>query len=451
MKSIKRSQKLISVILFVFIAGMAFLVYKIQKEASFYISNSDSQVIGNVYDRNGDVLFDGTGDYSKYEENHFLDVGNIIGDDMGQMTNTLVSANIKKLNNYSFSQGLVHDGGKSAIYSTIDHVANRAVYDSFGDRNGCAVAYNYITGEILICVSRPSLDITKGYADIDNFESGTLISKTLYGTVPGSTQKISTLAAAFEIMGADKLFSKSYTCNGTYRNLGGQDILCHNLSGHGTENIQEAFENSCNVFFAQLVEDPDMPLDGIERVYTSMGYAINGAPQNTIDINGIKCETASTTLTNSYDFDTQWGCIGQGKTLVSPMQLMIWQSAIANESGQMTMPHIIDHVTNVKGKITEIANTDHSGNIFTADTAKQVKQVMLENGQNYTSSIEGYTIGVKSGTAQVKEGAEENSLLTGFVNDNRHPIAFCVMIEDKNNGNVKTEDITKVLLDELCA
>ncbi len=94
MKSIKRSQKLISVILFVFIAGMAFLVYKIQKEASFYISNSDSQVIGNVYDRNGDVLFDGTGDYSKYEENHFLDVGNIIGDDMGQMTNKIGRAHV---------------------------------------------------------------------------------------------------------------------------------------------------------------------------------------------------------------------------------------------------------------------------------------------------------------------------------------------------------------------
>ena len=74
-----------------------------------------------VYDKNGDVLFDGSEDFSKYEAGHFTDVGNIIGDNMGQMSNTLVARNIEKLNNYSFASGLVKSGGKAAIYSTLNH------------------------------------------------------------------------------------------------------------------------------------------------------------------------------------------------------------------------------------------------------------------------------------------------------------------------------------------
>ncbi len=450
MKSIKRGQRIITFILLFFIIGMGMLVYKIQTEASFYMSNSSNKSIGMVYDKNGDVLFDGSEDFSKYEAGHFTDVGNIIGDNMGQMSNTLVARNIEKLNNYSFASGLVKSGGKAAIYSTLNHKANRAVYDSFGGRKGCAVAYNYMTGEILICVSRPSFDITQGYDNIAEFESGTLMCKNMYGTVPGSTQKVATLIAGLEIMGKDKLFDKHFSCSGVYLNKSGQEIKCHNLHGHGEQNIVQAFANSCNPFFAQLIEDPDMPLGSIEKVFRALGYAVNSDEEKYIDINGIKCEKASTTLTDSYDFNTQWGCIGQGETLISPVQMMIWQSAVVNESGKTTNPYMIDHVTDVNGKVKEKAKTSYSDLLFAPATASAAKEVMLENGKNYINSISGYEIGVKSGTAQVKNGDEENSLLTGFVNDKRNPIAFCVMIEDKNGGNVKTETITKILLDSLC-
>lgn len=450
MKSIRRGQRMMSLFIIIFIAGMTALVVKIHKEADFYMTNASEQVLGKVYDRSGDVLFDDSG--AQYEENHFLDVGNIIGDAKGQMSNTLVARNLDKLNNYSFTTGLMEKGGKAAIYSTLDHYANRQVYNAYGSRKGCAVAYNYKTGDVLVCVSLPSLDVTKGYADIENFENGTLISKTLYGTVPGSTQKVSTLAAALETMGPDTLFSKSFSCSGKYTNKTGDDIICHKSSGHGTQNIQQAIENSCNPFFAQLVEDDDLPLDGIKYVYRNMGYSINGEPKNKINIDGIICDTASTTLENSYEFQTQWGCIGQGDTLVSPFQLMMWQSAIANGSGKMTMPHLIDHVTDVKGKTVERSETSFSDEIFSSSTAETIKQILLTNGANhYTNSINGYTVGVKSGTAQVKNGDEENSLLVGFVDDTRHPIAFCVMIEDKNNGNIKTEQIVQTMLDALCS
>lgn len=449
MKSIKRTQRVTSLIILLFIIGMALLVFKIIHESSFYMMNSDEHQLGYVYDRKGDVLFDGTGKGS-YPDNYFIDIGNIIGDDSGQMENTIVAQNLEKLNNYNFSDGLLKDGGKAAIYTTLDHAANRAVFDAYGYMEGCVSAYNYKTGEMLVCTSLPSLDVTKGYDDIQNFKSGTLLSKNLRFTVPGSTQKVSTVISALEIMGSSTLYSKSYSCTGKYINQTGGEIDCHNQYGHGTQNIQEAFENSCNPFFAQLIEDHDLPIDRLKKQYEKMGYVLNDGKPTFIDINGVQCATASTTLEDPFDFKTQWGCIGQGDTLVSPIQLMMWQSAIANENGKMTMPYFIDHVTNTRGSVREKAKTKLSDKIFSENTASAIKQIMLTNGSDkYSYLINGYTVGVKSGTAQVSEGAKENSLLVGFVDDPSFPIAFCILIEDKDSGYITTEQIAQVLLDNL--
>lgn len=449
MKSIKRCQGLMSLILIIFITGMVILVVKIQREASFYMMNSGETRLGIVYDRNGDILFDGSGK-TEFEDNYLIDVGNLIGDDKGQMTNTLVSRNIESLNNYSFTEGLVSNGGDAAIYTTLDHEANRKVYNAFNGQDGCAVAYNYKTGEILVCTSLPSIDVTKGYDNILDLRSGTLMSKAMYRTVPGSTQKVSTVIAALEIMGQEKLFSKSFSCSGTYENQGGNNIDCHNTYGHGTQNIQQAVENSCNPFFAQLIEDEDFPLRKIKSIFKEMGYTVNDDSCGYIDIDGIKCEMASTTLNDPYEFKTQWGCIGQGDTLISPVQLMMWQSAIANESGKMTMPYLITRTTDVNGKQNYSCETEFSDRIFSSDSANTIKQILLTNGENnYSSLINGYKIGVKSGTAQVNEGKNENSLLVGFVDDEDFPIAFCILLEDKNSTYRKTEDIAKVILDSL--
>ncbi len=432
--------------LLAFFMGMGILLYKLQSEAAYYISNSSNVDLGYVYDRDGEILFDQDASTATYGSDYFLDIGNLIGDDSGQMTNTLVAQNQDLLVNFSFMLGVQGDG-ESAIYTTIDHSVNQAVYQAFGSKNGCAVAYNYLTGEIYVCLSKPSVNILDGYDSIDTLEDGSLLCKVFYTTVPGSTQKISTLAAALEEMGYEKLLEKSYSCSGSYTNQSSQIIKCHLTSGHGIQTIIEAFANSCNPFFAQLVEDEDLPLSSIIETYEAMGYAINGEEETLLEIDGIVAHTATTTLTDSLDFDTQWGCMGQGETMVSPLQLMLWQSAIANETGCVTNAYLIDHTTTVRGVITNEAETSYGDTIFTDSTATAIKEIMLANGaSNYSTLLSGYTVGVKSGTAQVDNGDKENSLLVGFVDDAEFPIAFCVVIEDRVSGDVTTSTIVSTLL-----
>ena len=95
MKSLKRGSRLITLMISVFIIGMIVLIAKIQMEASFYISNSGSRNLGYIYDRNGDIIFDDNAENGQYPDGYFKDLGNLIGDASGQMTNTLVAKNIE--------------------------------------------------------------------------------------------------------------------------------------------------------------------------------------------------------------------------------------------------------------------------------------------------------------------------------------------------------------------
>ncbi len=444
-QSIRRAERLTILILVLFFIGMGILVWKVVSESSFYISHSNNVTIGKVYDNEGEVLFDPNASTETYDASYFLDVGNVIGDDSGQMTNTLVSENLEKLQNYSLIFGATEDG-KAAIYSTLNHQANQTVYNAFGSKNGTAIAYNYKTGEILVCVSKPSVNILDNYENIADLEEGSLICKAFYETTPGSTQKVATTAAALETFGYDGLLSMSYGCNGIYTTKYSQQIKCHDLSGHGTENIIQAFENSCNPFFAQLVQD--MPLDRIIETYSRMGIAVNDEKAQKIEFDGITSFSASTKLSDTSDFDTMWSCMGQSDALASPLQMMLWESAIANGTGVVTNPYLIDHVTGVTGKTTETAKTKYGDTIFSGEVASELKEIMLQNGQEKYSSI-GYSVGVKSGTAQINNGETENSLLVGFCDEEALPIAFCVVIEDRVSGEVSTSEIVSTMLSAL--
>lgn len=452
MKSIRRGQHLITVLLLLFLAGFGFLIYKLQTESKFYISHASNASLGKVYDRKGEVLYDPNATAEEYGADYFLDVGNLIGDDSKQMTNTLVAQNKDLLANFSFMLGEQPDG-RAAVCTTLDHTVNRRVYDSFGSKNGCAVAYNYMTGEIYVCTSKPNVNVLDHYANISELPEGALLCSVFYPTVPGSTQKISTTLAALEHMGYDALMSKSFDCLGAYQNLGGQEIRCHKSAGHGTQGIMDAFANSCNPWFAQLVEDPAWTLEDIEETYRAMGYRLNGeGEQGYFDVNGISAYTASTTLTDKNDFSTQWGCMGQGTTLVSPLQLMVWQSAIANQTGVSTMPYLIDHAVSVAGKDLPRTMTTYGEKMFTPDSAAHMREIMLSNGRTrYADVLPGSDVAVKSGTAQIGEEKTENSLLTGFVDDQNFPIAFCIVIENRVSGDITTNQIASTMLSELRA
>lgn len=447
--SMRRAGRLTSLLIGAFLLGLVWLAYVLVTQSPTYMAKSGSTGYGIVLDRTGDVLFDGTKSLSSYPAGHFTDVGNLIGDTSGQMSNTLIARNIGELANYSFLYG---SDGRVALRTTLLHSANRAVYDAFGKKDGTAIAYNWKTGELLCCVSKPGLDIAKGYADLANMPQGSLLCKAFYPTVPGSTQKISTLIAAYQKCGVEKINGTEFSCEGTFLNAKGQIIRCHKSEGHGEQTLSEAFANSCNPYFAQLVQSPMLPLSAVIETYRTMGYAVNGSDAPALEMDGIRIAAASTELTDQNDFDTQWGCLGQGRTLVSPFQIMLWQGAIANGSGKAVLPYLLSSKTDIDGTVSPRGTRRETAQLFSAEAARAVQAVMTENAKNhYYVSLPDFKCGVKSGTAQVSaDGKEyENSLLAGFCLDESCPVAFCILIEDRRTNDVTTAQIAKVLLQNL--
>lgn len=451
-RSMRRAGKWTALFLVAFVFGLIYLSWRLITQAQFYMAKSGGTTYGKVLDRTGDVLFDGTQPLSNYGWGHFADVGNLIGDTSGQMTNTLVARNLSDLANYSFTYG--NNAGTATLQTTLLHSANKAVFNAYGEKNGTTIAYNWKTGEVLVCVSKPCVDIAQGYENIASMPEGSLLCKAFYPTVPGSTQKVSTLIAAYEYAGVDAVNAYEYTCEGAWTNAEGDAINCHQAYGHGTQTLSAAFANSCNPYFAQLVQSGRVPLSAIITTYGHMGYAVNGGKASPMTLDGIVIPAGSTTLLDKNQFETQWGALGQGKTLVSPYQLMLWQGAVANGSGSAIQPYLLQSKTSADKKETTLGSTSYTAQFFTATAAKGVQDVMVQNAsEHYYVSLGGYTCGVKSGTAQVSDDGREfeNSLLVGFCLDDRAPIAFCIQIEARESWDITTAQIARVLLDAVSA
>ncbi len=445
--SVLRAGRMTWCLLLLFIMALCYLTYTLVTESPYYMAMSGKAGYGIVYDRKGDVLFDGTRALSEYPKGHFADVGNLIGDASGQMSNTLVARNSTDLVDYSFMDGAARSTAN--IETTLLHSANQKVFNALGNKNGTVIACNWKTGEILVCFSKPCVDIAEGYANIATMPKGSLLCKAFYPTVPGSTQKVSTLIAAYETCGVEEINSLQYACSGAWRNENGQRINCHKASGHGTQTTYDAFRNSCNPFFAQLVQSKQLPLSRIVRVFTDMGYGVNGEKADALSVNGITASAASLTLTDDGDFDTQWACLGQGDTLISPLQLMLWEAAIANGTGSAMQPYLIANTTLANGKTIAGGSEGKTKQMFSAETAVAVRTIMMANAQaQYSNHLGDYHCGAKSGTAQVTEDGKEyeNSLLAGFCTDDDLPIAFCIVIENRKSGELTTAQLAGTLL-----
>lgn len=449
--SMRRAGKGTALLLAAFLAGLIYLAYTLVSESSSYMAKSGKATYGKVVDRTGDVLFDGSQPLSNYAWGQFADVGNLIGDTSGQMSNTIVARNIEYLANYTFTYG--NNAGVASLETTLNHAANKTVFNAFGYKNGTAIAYNWKTGEVLVCVSKPCVDIAQGYDNLASMPNGSLLCKAFYPTVPGSTQKVSTLLAAYQYAGVDTINALEYNCSGQWANAHGDVIKCHQGYGHGTQNLVTAFANSCNPYFAQLVQSGVVPLSAIISSYTKMGYGVNGEKAVNLEMNGIVIPAASTTLTDNTQFETQWGALGQGKSLVSPFQLMLWQGAVANGTGKAVQPYLLNRAVGPRGDETVLASLKMTNEMFTPTAATAVQDVMTQNAREHYGTLGGYTCGVKSGTAQVNDNGRqyENSLLVGFCLDEQCPVAFCIEIEERESWDVTTAQIARTLLDAVKA
>lgn len=152
------------------------------------------------------------------------------------------------------------------VVTTLDSRLQQAAWDLLGDRRGAVAVMEPDTGKILAMVSKPDYDPNTIGEDWDRLtadEGGEarLLNRATQGLyAPGSTFKILTLMEYLREH-PDDWQDFRFDCDGTYE-TGEYTIRCYHGEAHGSQDLAQAFANSCNGAFAQigLTLDKDLSL-----------------------------------------------------------------------------------------------------------------------------------------------------------------------------------------------
>ncbi len=235
---------------------------------------------------------------------------------------------------------------------TINLDLQRFVSKLLGNESASVVVVDVHSGDVLAMVSSPSFDPNMFNKGLDQAQWDTLIhnekspltNKAISGQYsPGSTFKMAVALAALE-KGSITPETKIH-CSGSTK-LGNAEFHCWKRGGHGSVNMEEAIEQSCDVYFYETARRA-----GIDRI-SAMGERLGMGKSLNLGLPGEKHGLMPTrkwkmgALSEPWQMgETMIAGIGQGYVLTTPLQLAIMTSRIANGGFQVSPRLVIDEKT----------------------------------------------------------------------------------------------------------
>jgi penicillin-binding protein 2 len=296
---------------------------------------------------------------------------------------------------------------------TIDADVQRAAEEGFRHAgfNGAAVLLDPRSGEVLALVSRPAYDPNSFATGIDRATWNGLIedklkplqNRALQGTYsPGSTFKIAVATAALE----EGVITPEFRVHcGGGATFYGRYFQCWKKGGHGTVEVRQAIEQSCNVFFYTLGNM--LGVDRIHKWATALGLGERSGIELPNEARGLvpSTEWKRQRLNEKwYAGETISVSIGQGQVSVTPMSLAVMMMTVANGGTRYT-PHLLKAVDKGKGWEAVAAPEPKSVVRMKPQTMAAVRdglwRVVNAAGTGGRARIAGRDVSGKTGTAQV--------------------------------------------------
>ena len=364
--------------------------------------------------------------------------------------------------------------GKNLTLS-IDIKLQEIAEKAFGERRGALVAIQPKTGEILTLVSMPTFDpnLFIGGIDTQNWRllnesiDKPLINRPLRGIYPpGSTFKPFVALAGLE---AGKRLPPFSIKDPGYFSLPNSTHHYRDwkVGGHGYVDMKRAITISCDTFFYGLAME--LGIDKLTDFVRHFGFG----KESGIDINGENGGLLPTPDWKRRRFKQPWYMgetvivgIGQGYTLVTPLQLAYATSVLANK-GIAMRPHLVNAITDVKsGTTIAIKPIVNEKIILNENNLEIVKQAMIDvtlPGGTAASvgANAGYSIAAKTGTAQVigikqnekydekniNERHRDHALFIAYAPADNPQIAIAAIIENGGHGGSAAGPIVRQVMD----
>lgn len=354
---------------------------------------------------------------------------------------------LKDINNNKVSSGYSIKVGNSykGISLTIDYHIQKTVEDAMDSLsvNGAAIVVDCKTGEILAMASRPDYNAE----NLENYLDGTdgeLLNKAILQYNPGSVFKVIVAAAFMENNYNEEMM---YECKGKTI-IDGIEFVCHKKEGHGTQNIKEAFANSCNCAFYEIGK-----MVGIDEIYSySKDFGIGS---EVLKINGIY-EYSGQVPKNIFSYaDLANISIGQGDVMTTPLQIADVLCTICNGGvrSQLTLVRGIVDDNGVCGKTEK----GIIGRVISETTSRRMIDLMnyaVSNGTGANAQIDCLGAGGKTGSAETgweKDGElMQQGWFAGYF-PAENPEYVCVVIaENGTSGADSACPVFKIIAENIC-
>ncbi len=266
---------------------------------------------------------------------------------------------------------------------------------------GAAVVIDVKVGSILACSNYPTYDqnlYSTQYSAYSADPGLPLYNRALQGLyTPGSTYKPSVAIAAL-LSGVIDRNSTVY-CNGVYNYFSDYHPRCTRHGHSGDIDVVTAIKWSCNIFFY------DVGRRTTSEIYDQFAYQLGlGTPT------GVEVSESTGRLTTREDSNYTasleiQAAIGQGNTVVSPVQLATYAATIANKGVRYRTHFVKALVDTNTGEVLEETAPEVMDVIEDQMGAFDIVEEGMVGAAQTVSGLANYpyTIACKTGTPQRSE------------------------------------------------
>ncbi len=304
--------------------------------------------------------------------------------------------------------------------------------------SGAIVVLDARNNDVLGMATAPTYtldDYIKDYNEVLNREGTPLLNRATDGLYrPGSTFKTVTATAGLN-EGIISPYSTFY-CGKSYQFY---DIEVYCTGGHASIGVTEAIRVSCNIFFYELSRM--LGIDNIIKYSNLYGLGTNLGLESGDTAGRIAGpQTAEELGVTWYSGELLQAAIGQSETKITPLQMAVQASTIANR-GVRYQPHLVDSIYDYLGNLVDsvepvVAQTIEPNYDYVFDPIIDGMIGASRNTPNGEFSLNnlGYDVAIKTGTPQTTSSKATNTTVIGFAPADNPIIAFSAVIENGDNS-----------------
>jgi penicillin-binding protein 2 len=305
------------------------------------------------------------------------------------------------------------------------------VEEALAGYSGAVAVMDVQNGDILAIASSPDMD---PYMQEKPLSNNAYVNKAFALYPPASTFK--TVVAIAALAEGIKL-KDDFICDGAYEYGTGQIIKCWQEEGHGQENIEQAFANSCNCYFADL----GLTLGGDKiKEYAALcglteqkviGYEL--AQKTYIDFN------------SAVTGDVVNASVGENGIRLSPLMVSQMMSVCAN-GGKRVYPRLVEQVVSSKGEVLESFPSRPAERIIDEETAHKLQSMLMlavAEGTAKKAAEASISVAGKTGTSQ-----DQGVWFAGFAPANEPRWSIAVYVENATAGGQEGAAVFKQIVDD---